>query len=39
MVARVDAEFVVAAADVPDQRMTADDHSGGVVAFDSSHWM
>jgi hypothetical protein len=32
-----DAEFVVAAANVLHQRVTAHDHPGGVVAFESAH--
>jgi hypothetical protein len=34
----VDAEFVVAATDVLHERMAADDHPGGMVAFESAHW-
>ena len=32
-----DAEFVVTAPDVLHERVTADDHPGGVVAFESAH--
>ena len=35
--ARVDAEFVVAAADVLHERVAADDHACGVVAFEAAH--
>jgi hypothetical protein len=35
--ARVDAEFVVPATDVLHERVTAHDHSGGVLAFESTH--
>ena len=38
MRARVDTEFVVPAADVLHQRMTAHDHSSAVVALESAHW-
>ena len=38
MSARVDVEFVVTAADVLHERMTAHDHSGRMVAFESAHW-
>ena len=31
-------EFVVASADVLHERVTADDHAGGVVAFEAAHW-
>ncbi len=37
MVARVDTDFVVASPDVLHERMTADDHSGRMVAFESAH--
>ena len=37
MTARVDAEFVVAAAEVLHERVTADDHAGGAVAFEAAH--
>ena len=33
----VDAEFVVAAPNVLHERVTADDHAGGVVAFEAAH--
>lgn len=35
--ARVGAELVVPAADVLHQGVTADDHTGGVIAFESAH--
>ena len=35
--ARVNVEFVVAAADVLHQRVTAHDHLGGVAAFEAAH--
>ena len=34
---RVDTEFVVTAADVLNERVTTDDHSGGVVSFEATH--
>jgi hypothetical protein len=37
VVARVDAEFLVPAADVLHERVTTHDHPGGVVAFESTH--
>jgi hypothetical protein len=37
MVSRVGAEFVVAAPNVLHERVTTDDHAGGVVAFESAH--
>ncbi len=33
-----DAEFVVAAADVLHQRVTANDDVRGLVAFETAHW-
>lgn len=37
MGARVDAEFVVTAADVLHERVTTNDHPGSVIAFESTH--
>jgi hypothetical protein len=33
-----DAEFVVASPEAPHERVTAHDHAGTVVAFESAHW-
>ena len=35
---RFGAEFIVASAEVLHERVSVDDHAGGVVGFEAAHW-